>query len=685
MAYNVNFTDSVNKGSITVEENSPNDETSVTLVGRNLSDYGKIVNENFLHLLENFANSSPPLNPVEGQLWYDSTTNIDQLKIYDGAQWVSAGGLNKAGTQPEAEVSTIGDLWIDTSNQQLYLYSGSGWILVGPEYSQGASTGTRFENIVTTGNLENPVVTTYVNDVPMVIVSQSDFKPKQVIPGFETIKTGVNISSAGKIYGPAQQAETLIVQGGQVPGSDFARLSVTNIFERQMRIRNNQGISLGETETLGLTVNGTNVRFVNKSNDGNIDFNVANDITGIRIVNDGKVGILNQSPQEALDVTGNIQASGNLKINSLIDSTDINDGSIVTLGGAAIGKNLNVGASVTAQGTVTTQHVMPQAVGSWDIGTSDNKFNEIYAATINATLIRGSLIGDISGSAASAAKINSTTNFSITGDMTTTEDVVFDGQVGGNTKAFNVVLADEYFTGKAAYTDTIDQTEQVLIRKTASTGSQDPNTFYRTTINDITSLVPTFAVGMVMPFAGNTPPPGWLTCDGDGSLLRTGQYAELFGVIGTTYGTQTPNTFSLPDFRGRTALGYRDNVGRVNPQDEDRVFDDPAANILGASGGTAKNWIRVSNLPEHEHNLIGDAGNQYYAISNSTGLNDSGATGLPIIGSVTGTGITISGGIRAFAGGAQDIDGNSEKVGDKFDTTTPFVTVNYIIYTGVIQ
>ena len=111
MAYEVPFTDSTNKGTITVEDNALNTETSVTLVGRNLQDYGQALNTNFLQMLENFADVNPPLNPVEGQLWYDTSDGFEQLKIYDGTNWVAAGGLKKGSSEPSVTNSVIGDLW----------------------------------------------------------------------------------------------------------------------------------------------------------------------------------------------------------------------------------------------------------------------------------------------------------------------------------------------------------------------------------------------------------------------------------------------------------------------------------------------------------------------------------------------------------------------------------------------
>lgn len=55
--------------------------TDLILVGRGLTDYGTYENENYVYLLENFANSSAPLQPILGQLWYDSATDV--ISVYD--------------------------------------------------------------------------------------------------------------------------------------------------------------------------------------------------------------------------------------------------------------------------------------------------------------------------------------------------------------------------------------------------------------------------------------------------------------------------------------------------------------------------------------------------------------------------------------------------------------------------
>lgn len=58
--------------------------------------------------------------------------------------------------------------------------------------------------------------------------------------------------------------------------------------------------------------------------------------------------------------------------------------------------------------------------------------------------------------------------------------------------------------------------------------------------------------GMVSPYAGSTPPAGWLICDGS-AISRT-TYSALFAVIGTTYGTgDGSTTFNIPN--GKTFIG----------------------------------------------------------------------------------------------------------------------------------
>ena len=53
----------------TVADGTINQSTDLTFVGKNYAGYGGFIDENFLHLLENFANKSQPPKAIVGQLW----------------------------------------------------------------------------------------------------------------------------------------------------------------------------------------------------------------------------------------------------------------------------------------------------------------------------------------------------------------------------------------------------------------------------------------------------------------------------------------------------------------------------------------------------------------------------------------------------------------------------------------
>jgi hypothetical protein len=215
MAYQIRFTDQINNTPLAVDDNTTNSVTSLNFPGRNTTGYGQALGENFLHLLENFANTSEPVNPVKGQLWYDTNASIKQLNVYDGTQWVAAGGLKKSsGNQPDAGNSLPGDLWVNTDTQQLFLFSGSGWILVGPRFSAGARTGAEPESFRDTDNIERTVITNYVGGFRVAIFSTDKFQPKTTLPGFPYIYAGVTLSSLYNGYfGTAEKASKLIVSG----------------------------------------------------------------------------------------------------------------------------------------------------------------------------------------------------------------------------------------------------------------------------------------------------------------------------------------------------------------------------------------------------------------------------------------------------------------------------------------
>ncbi|VBB07897.1 Hypothetical protein LUCI_3162 [Lucifera butyrica] len=76
----------------------------------------------------------------------------------------------------------------------------------------------------------------------------------------------------------------------------------------------------------------------------------------------------------------------------------------------------------------------------------------------------------------------------------------------------------------------------------------------------IPEIQPSIPAGVVMHFAAATPPKGWLKADGS-AIART-DYADLFAVVGTAFGTgDGSTTFNLPDLRGEFIRGFDDGRG----------------------------------------------------------------------------------------------------------------------------
>lgn len=106
----------------------------------------------------------------------------------------------------------------------------------------------------------------------------------------------------------------------------------------------------------------------------------------------------------------------------------------------------------------------------------------------------------------------------------------------------------------------------------------------------VTPGVPT---GAMFDFGGDTAPDGFLLCDGT-AVLRTGDTAALFGVIGVIWGPgDGSTTFNLPDFRRRVAMGSG-GTAVVSP-----------ANTVGSVGGAETHSLSGAENGTHNHNGAG--------------------------------------------------------------------------------
>ena len=674
MPYTINFTDVTNKGSIVVEDNDINVSTSLSLVGRNTTSYGVEFNQNFLKLLENFANTSAPTNPVEGQLWYDTTAGGEQLKVYDGTTWVASGGLKKAIDEPGASQSITGDLWVDTDNQQLYLYTGSGWTLIGPNYAGGLNTGVTPVKITGQDNIIYSALQVEIDAKPVAIISSDTFTPRGQINGFGQINPGVNLSTADitgdgapRFYGPAEQAENLVVAGAKVPASNFLRGDVVSTTTNQLKVNTDDGIILGSGNQVALGVEGQIGVISHNTSGASLDVRVNDQGTTktvMRVDSTTNIGINNTAPSEALDVTGNIKVSQGITIDGTTPSTNFGTGSLIVKGGAGVAGDMNIGGTISVLGDTETRNVIPDVTNTRNIGSLANKYSGMYATNFFGN-VTGNVTGQVSGRAGSADKISSATNFTMAGEVQA-PTIIFDGQTGGTTKTFQTTVANSFISNKT-YTNGADPSDEFLLNRV-----QGQVGLYRISKRDLLSTVPVNPPGVMMPYAGTTAPNFWLLCFGQ-EILQA-DYPELFNVIGFTYKQQGLLSdagvakFALPDMRGRTVMGLDDmggtGAGRISGLQ---------GSELGNSGGQETVTIQNVNLPDHEHDLVVE-GTQFYAILDAQKGVNSPASSIIFdapTGQNAGQAVTTSGGVSGTTGQAME-------------TLSPFMSLNYIIYTGKV-
>jgi len=709
MSYTVRFTDEPNNGSIVVEDGRVNREsTSISFVGKNFPGYGTFIAENFLHMLENFASATAPQNPILGQLWYDTdVTSADpqpQLKIYDGTTWTAAGNVQKQPSAPLAANSVIGDLWADTANQQLYLWSGSSWILVGPQFSEGSLSGPKVEQIFDVLNTSHNIIVFYITNVPVVIISGDEFIPKLTIAGFETIKKGVNLvntnvdgitdSTTGfKFFGTSSDSDKL---GGE-PASSYLRSNASSVTSAPLSIRNNQGLTIGADLSVSITNNDAGATiFYNRTEGSSIFIRTNKDGSSqdVITVSGTNVGINKTNPTESLDVVGKIKVSDGLNITSTVNAVDLTTGSLQTAGGASISKSLQVGQGITVTGTSNTNSLLPTAINSFDIGSTTFPYRNIYANTVNATTFAGTFTGQFIGSVSgTASRLASATLLRITGDVITNQDISFNGQQPGGIAEFSTSISSDFITSKTAVPTTNNDDALIIHRPTVG--------LRKVTVGNLFANAGVLPIGALVPFAGAgvIPPEGFLFCDG--SEVTISDYADLFQVIGYTYKAIGQllgvGTFALPDLRGRFPLGADNMINGLlvplvaggvgstnidkdgNPSTTANRVTDVTADVIGAGDGAEEYELEVEDLPEHKHDLrgttaSGDKGSQYYAIRN---------TADPII-DIDVVPHTTNG--PDAAGNAQYLTNSggidSPVTGTPVNLMNPYLTLNYIIFTG---
>lgn len=541
MPYSVNHTDTSKYGSLIVEDKTVNTDTSIKLIGQQYAGYAKIMAENLIHMMENFASKDSPVNPIVGQLWYDTNSNVPSpdpiLKVWNGSAWSNTNNIIKATTTSAPTSSITGTLLVDMTTKQLKLWSGTNWLIVGPTnptLDGSERSEVTYEKIwdSTTNNSTDLthlhlVSKIWLDGKVIAIISPEEFTPQESIDGFLTtsgqarvLLPGINLATDYILNGTANISKSLLVVENNsstvVEASDFFRKSSLS---NGLALNTDTGLTLGVDQLSKLSVN-----------------------AGIfEITNTGDIKI-KSTYSNATETIVNLKD----------DSVTINKP--VTITGDLTTSTIHTGAStitglLTASGDITTPNIKitgaagsitPAVTNQGLIGTDDNKWLSIISKNVScdnltATLISGLLKDTVKVRTSSGdfPVLSTGIQLQISGDIQSTGVPSQGNNIINFTTKLNSGVISTY-PEMTIYSNTIASSAKLLI--------DDSGVLKHAKLNRIANPVGTIILH-ASASESDPAPTGYLLCDG--SLVSITAYNELHSIIGSTYGAGT-GTFGLP-------------------------------------------------------------------------------------------------------------------------------------------
>jgi hypothetical protein len=329
MAYQINKT----SGALLVNlADGQIDSTSsdLSLIGRGYTGFGEAVNENFVKILENFANASAPANPLAGQIWWD--TSVSRLKVYTGTNWTTGGGPIVSPQQP---VMVAGDMWINNDANQLYFFDGTDLELAGPIYNafQGKS-GPEVITVLDNTGTSRTIVKYWVGGTFVGLWSKIAFTPQNVdtIPSFTgDVVKGFNVVDDDFIFAGTASKTSALVDSNNVSrtAAQFLASDSDDATSGSLAVRNNSGLTIGLGDNHVVKVTSQGVIALNEVSNQNYTIQVRTS-SGIQSAvsikaEDSRVGIYNDNPSYTLDVGGDVRVAGNLIVSGETVSVDVTE------------------------------------------------------------------------------------------------------------------------------------------------------------------------------------------------------------------------------------------------------------------------------------------------------------------------------------------------------------------------
>ena len=189
-------------------------------------------------------------------------------------------------------------------------------------------------------------------------------------------------------------------------------------------------------------------------------------------------------------------------------------------------------------------------------------------------------------------------------------------------------------------------------------------------------------IGSVQAFTSNTIPTGWLLCEGDTAYnsISTPAYADLYAVIGNTYGGTDATNFRLPELRGRTVYGR--NTANANVTSLNQSEGAAAANRAPFHTHDMSNHTHTINSHAHGSGSLYATqtvgGNiQYWIERGGVGWygNEYGGQGNAGIGANFGEATNVYG----STDGSGTLTSNGPNVNNTGSSSVPFMVLNYMI------